>query len=278
MKNVMWIIALSVLVAIPVVRFVKPGLTKKITIGHRHPGLLPLDLEVGSRLCVPNAVAINTANIRRVVIVIKAGCAACAANEGFEERVYAKCLSDGIPVLYVLPSDSDQEVEARHLTALGRSVYREELVSLGLTRTPTIVAIDPNGTLRAMSIGSVAANREDEFLAALTSGITVAPYTRVKSDNPKLHALSGGGQLLSFSKPIDPRLALLPYKVIPAVEVGVRAQYELRKDQPLLVNCSPEEVHPMQCQEILLTLSQSHFSDLVAVNLPLRASSEHCPK
>jgi hypothetical protein len=250
-----------------------------VEVGHSglHRGIIPMDLEIGSKVCFPYVGGIDSAPRapRSLVIVTGLGCPACSANALIEERIYQRARSLGILVIYLVDDVPNQDPRASALRDGGRVVVRANLAGVGLSRTPTMAAIDPSGTIIAMAVGVLQGERAEKAIVTLLEGRSAPPYSRIPPTGDS-DVLSGATQVLTFRRPQGGPLLQSNYRVMEERDAAIRAKVEFDRARPLVVNCEPESIHPFMCQGILIALADSGFQGLKAVGLPFRAESEFC--
>lgn len=234
-----------------------------------------LDLEVGDRICRPDGRPWSPAAGRTVIIVRTGSCPSCQAVKPFEEKLREKCESLRIPIVYVIPKRADQDRIAGELVALGRTVVRADLESLGVSRVPTMLGIDSHGKILAMWTGTVPPDEEDSVEREITSGRSQPNYLRAEMEELKGAAALGRPYIaLAFKKLESHPVLSVKHVVIPDKELAVRAKYELQADVPTFVICGSTDA--FRCQDNLITLARLGFTKLYAIGLSKRNEFPSC--
>ena len=234
-------------------------------------------IDRGLTLFQTSSLACGQGAARTIVIVSMKGCPACELDQQFKERLFQRCQNMGIPVVYVLSTKTTQDARDLELRTMNRKVVRVDLVAFGITWTPSIAAIDQRGVIQVMFSGTVSPRDADSALVRLTSNTSdVAFYRRLSSDAIET-ALRQESKLqtVELSNQKLPLFSGAHSIVIPFMELPVRANYELKKDYLTLVRCSSADP-TFVCQEALLMLNRMNFRRLVAVDLPVRSTSDTC--
>lgn len=114
-----------------------------------------LDAEVGDEVCQADGLPWRQSASRTVLIVGSATCSACALDEPAEERVVRQCATRHVPVVYVLPIQHTEDERERQLRSMHRDVARINLGRLGISRTPSMAAINDQGQVISIWVGTV---------------------------------------------------------------------------------------------------------------------------
>jgi hypothetical protein len=237
-----------------------------------------LDVEVGGRLCLPEGTPWPDSP-RTIVIISSATCPVCRTDAPAEDLLYARSVENGVGVLYVVPARSDQAQKVRELEAMGRSVIKVDLADFGVTRVPTVLAVDKAGMILSMWSGNLpSGSAASPLINDLLAGATERLYSRTDRERLRHAALEANRyQLLAFREGLPEPFKGARQTVIPFNEISVRAQYELRPDVPTYVDCSGG-IPAARCQDTLISLAKLHFQQVTAIDLQQRLSSSTCVK
>jgi hypothetical protein len=215
---------------------------------------------------------------RSIVIATSSSCAACSTNQTFEQEVAAGAKANGIPVFYLISRAQAQDSFVRELESGQHKVIRADLASIGVNRTPTIMAVNPTGQILAIRIGSVfaASPQKRQYAAELLFGTGKPLYGRITSAELQRHIVGTSDyQIIKLRDVATPLPKGLRYRFIPLGELSVRANHEISKESPVFVDCNTA-TSPFTCQNALLLLSNTWAPDrLFAVDLPARTSGLH---
>jgi len=233
------------------------------------------DVEIGSRLCGPDGKPWCEGCTRAVILFGSATCPSCVANVGFEARLRSSCGELGFPVFYVLPPGPDHDSLAKSLYAGGVKVLRSDLPFFGVSRTPSMIAVDRSGMVQAMWTGNVPDDHADTVLGELTTGASAPLYSRATRRDLDEIAKASAYELLVFNTAKATWPSGTRYRFIPGGELAIRAEYELHKNVPIIADCSTA-ASGLSCQENLLTLANSGFTRLIALDLPRQQDSPSC--
>ena len=243
-------------------------------------GLRPRDLDVGDQMCLPEGIGGRSEQQRRVYIVSKRECPACALNLSFEELLHRRCTTLGIPVAYVVPEDQTQDERAAGLRTMGREVVRADLGALGVRRVPSVMALDERGVVTSVWQGSVPDELAEAVLELVTRGSGAPLAAPVDVKTAQSVAKQGGAQVLAVRE-LSGRVRewedLQPI-IIPLTDLGVRASYELRKDAPIIVYCQDGHISAFECQEAVLILDRLRFRPLFVLGSAGRRASAYCSR
>jgi hypothetical protein len=229
-----------------------------------------INAQVGDEVCRADGHPWAQPSQRTVIVVGSATCPACTLNEPVEERLFKRCSALGIPVAYVIPDRSGQDDRIRELESQHRNVVRMNLRQFGISRTPTLVAIDRRGEIVAEWAGTVPEHRANEIIDKLISGqsaplyqsISIARVSSLLREEPQAQLIS-----LSAIGGLDKNGR--KSQLLPLSEIGVRARYELLPQYPVIIDCRTA-VSAGKCQDALLILVGMHFNRLFAVDLEKR--------
>ncbi len=238
---------------------------------------LRADLDVGGRLCLPGFLPSGVPK-RSVVVVTNQQCPFCRQGRAFQEIVVQRCLRKEIPVLYLVPAREDNDQLAHELTELRRTVIRVDLAKAGVMRVPTILTIDSAGRILSQWTGaSPSAEGLERVVEELLSGGGRPRYVTLTAHELREVALrEPRAQRIALAPPSQAQVQMTAQKVIPLAELEVRADYELDRGRPLIVDCIQGSVPPFWCQQAALTLSNRGFSNLYAAGLVGEGSSGYC--
>ncbi len=237
--------------------------------------IVPLDLELGGTVCLPPPATFQAE--RTVLIVTNNTCPACTSNRSFSEIVYRRCQVLKLPVVYITSAKPKDRRIGDELELAGRHVVRADLGLLGLTRLPSILAVDRSGHILSMRIGAVSTSTEDETLKEITIGFGMPSYLRLSSkDIPDRIRGQETYQLLAFSSSQNSLFSGAHFKRFRVDELSVRSKYEMDKAAPTFVECAPQAIKPFPCQDALLRMKEMGYEQLFAVDLQKRHASEYC--
>jgi hypothetical protein len=182
-----------------------------------------------------------------------------------------------LPVFYLVSSSRAEDLFAGQIVRDGRRVLRADLSAIGVSRTPTVMAVNRAGRIIAIRIGSVfPGSPEDARCSAeLLSGTSHPLYMRItNAELPRYVAGKTRYQIIELHQAPTPLPPGLQYRQIPPGELSVRAAHEIPRDNTVFVDCNTVK-SPLVCQNALLILSSIWAPDnLVAVNLPKRGGRQ----
>jgi hypothetical protein len=210
---------------------------------------------------------------RSIVIATSATCPACSADQVFEEELFRRAKSLGLPVFFLLSAEPNEDILARHLAGENKYVFRADLSAIGVSRTPTILAVDGTGRVLAIRIGTIAPADQEKYVDELLLGTSTPLYVRIKNAEVMRYvARVPKYQVIELRSTKTPLPAGLQYRQIPVNELSIRAIHEISRDTAVFVDCNSVK-SAMTCQNALLLLSNTWTPDhLFAIDLPTRAS------
>lgn len=225
-----------------------------------------LDADAGDSVCLPRGQQ-DFIGQAGVVIVTSSTCLACDQDAGFHRQLSKELESVKVPVTFVLNDAANQDQVARELRHDGHKVWRTDLFRFGITRTPSIAYVTPQGIVQSMWIGTVPSRSQQTFARDLLAGF--APrYARINQALFENARRDQGRNVVLFaniSKRFSPGVK---YHLIPLQDLAGRASYELPKQDDLFIDCANTPAR--LCQEGLLMLSSMGFEKLTAIDLPMR--------
>jgi hypothetical protein len=234
------------------------------------------DVTVGDAVCRPNGERWSTNDDDLALVSVGAStCGQCSVNRPFEEDLFDAAQRNHVSFFYVLGEDSANDTRAVDLAREGRHVIRARLREFGVMRTPTLLAVAGQGTVKTIWTGVVPAERRDSILKALISGdskiqqysaISGTDLLRVCQPNPDC-------QVLALSAKDAPPSLRGKTTLIPVGQLVVRSQYELRRDAAVYVDCRTAS-KPYTCQEAAILLTKLRFVDVSVVDLPVRQTCQ----
>jgi hypothetical protein len=110
------------------------------------------------------------ANKRSVVLAISTTCHYCTESAGFYRELVTKCQSAHVRMIAVLPQPLEQA--KAYLEAQGVSVdeiRHSSLPEIQISGTPTLLLVDDAGTVRAIWVGKLPPESEQQVLARVGS-------------------------------------------------------------------------------------------------------------
>jgi len=105
---------------------------------------------------------------RTLVLALSTTCHFCSESAPFYKRLLTDASSHGVPAWAVLPQPIDSS--RAYLTGLGVSlpnVLQSSLGEIDVTGTPTLLIVDARGKVQKAWVGKLAADREEQVIAAL---------------------------------------------------------------------------------------------------------------
>lgn len=238
-----------------------------------------VQVEVGDQLVRPDGRQWHFDAQRAIVSVTAGNCGACIENRDFEDELRSRASALGYSFFYMISSNSKQDGFAKDLEARGSNVLRGVLFFVGVSRTPTMLAIDRSGKVIAIWTGTVPHARKEETLKELIFGTTPPLYTRVTTSEVASWARKFNEyRVIALREPRAYAVSADHYQVIPGDELAIRAGYELPPQAAAFIDCKTA-VNISECGEALLTLAKSaEHTQLFAIDFPRRRSPAQYPK
>ena len=230
-------------------------------------------IEVGEILTRPDGSAWPRSPSRSIVIATSATCPACSVDRAFEGDLFRRAKTLELPVFFLLSSESNEDILARRLALEEKNVLRADLALIGVSRTPTILAVDSTGRVVAIRTGTISPAEEEQYLDELLVGTSKPLYLRIKNAEVMQHLTLGlKYQIIELRNNKTSLPAGLAYRQISVSELSIRAPHEITSDTMVFVDCNTAK-SAMACQNALLSLSNIWAPDhLFAINLPTRGS------
>jgi len=152
-------VAIILVVVLIAIKILKPEL-----LSPKAPPREP-SISAGSKLALPGTGW--SSHERTVVMVLKEGCRFCTSSAPFYQRlVKAAAKSPEVHLMAVLPQEIPQG--KKYLDTLGvavSDVQHEELASLKIAGTPTLLLIDRSGIVKNVWVGQLTAEGEADVLS-----------------------------------------------------------------------------------------------------------------
>jgi hypothetical protein len=227
-----------------------------------------VDVATGDALCRPDHLPWNTFGAGAFVIVGAGGCPACSIVKPFEAEIEEYGRLHGIPTIYIVPEKGTSDRMANDLREAGKTVLRVRQEVIGVDVVPTFIRVADNGTIRNKWIGVVPDARHDEVFGALTAGARVFHYDVVPSAALSEYVANAKYQIVVLSEIGLSERA----RVIPALDLPIRAAYELDPSLPVIVDCGSAP-SSFDCQKAVNSLAQMKFPQVLAAGLPRRPSA-----
>jgi hypothetical protein len=215
-----------------------------------------------------------------IVVITSPACRFCLNSAQFNRRVISEGAKVGIPVGFAVPRVSRIRPYLSSLGIEKATLFDWENLSRRGQVTPTLALVGPDGRVRRTWIGQLSTGAEAEVFAAIRDPASVFPPTRILSSGErmvgsaemqrlrtgrrvKLVGISDRRTFASEARPGETN--------IPLDELGVRAPFELRPEDLIVVDCTVET--DMACERAIKVLARRGYRT-VALDSSAAGSAE----
>jgi rhodanese-related sulfurtransferase len=249
-----------------------PGVSPFFAFGKKPPELPPI-ANVGTRLRL-QALWPSTQYERTAVLMVDTNCQACALSRPFYKRLADEARA-GRNTRFVVLTEEPVEVARPWLLAEGvevQVVHIGDRRSFGFLGTPSLVITDSKGEVTDIVLGVLGESHADRFIARLKGHVEAAPLVLPYSISEVRRGKAANQSTSAQSQVIDTREPAVFAKShssgamnIPLNELVRRAPVELRRDDPVTVDCLVGD--QSQCRVVAAALGDLGFKT-VFVLLP----------